>query len=42
MDENVELLEYIYQNAEMGVYTLTKLLENLNGRENKIIKVAEK
>lgn len=42
MDENVELLEYIYQNAEMGVYTLTKLLENLNGKENKIIKVAEK
>ena len=42
MDENVELLEYIYQNAEMGVFTLTKLLENLNGKENKIIKVAEK
>lgn len=41
MDENVELLEYIYQNAEMGVFTLTKLLKLINNTENKIKKVIE-
>lgn len=39
MDENLELLEYIYQNAEMGVFTLTKLLTLINEKENKIKKV---
>lgn len=42
MDENVELLEYIYKNAEMGMYTITELLKNLNNKENKIKIVAEK
>ena len=42
MDENVELLEYIYKNAEMGVFTITELLKDLNGKENKIKVVAEK
>lgn len=42
MDENVELLEYIYKNAEMGMYTITELLRNLNNKENKIKMVAEK
>ncbi len=42
MDENVELLEYIYKNAEMGMYTITELLKNLNNKENKIKMVAEK
>lgn len=41
MDENLELLEYIYKNAEMGSFTLTKLIEYLNGKENKIKKVVE-
>ena len=41
MDENLELLEYIYKNAEMGSYSLTKLIEGLNGKENKIKKVVE-
>lgn len=41
MDENLELLEYIYKNAEMGTFTLTKLIEYLNGKENKIKKVVE-
>ena len=41
MNENLELLEYIYQNSEMGVFTLTKLLQQLNGKENKIKKVVE-
>ncbi|MDD2377451.1 MAG: hypothetical protein PHD10_04330 [Bacilli bacterium] len=41
MDENLELLEYVYQNAEMGVFTLTKLINILNDKENKIKKVVE-
>lgn len=41
MDENLELLEYIYKTAEMGSYSLTKLIECLNGKENKIKKVVE-
>lgn len=41
MDENLELLEYIYQNAEMGVFTLTKLIKKINDKENKIKKVVE-
>lgn len=41
MNENTELLEYIYQNAEMGVFTLTKLLKLINNTENKIKKVIE-
>ena len=36
VNENIELLEYIYQNAEMGVLTLTKLLNGINETENKI------
>ena len=41
MNENVELLEFIYQNAEMGSFTLTKLINELQGKENKIKKVVE-
>lgn len=36
MNENIELMEYLYKNSEMGVHTLTKLLKELNERENKI------
>ena len=36
MDENLELLEYIYKNAEMGVYSSEKLIQDINGKENKI------
>lgn len=39
MDENIELLEYIYKNSEMGVYTLEKLTEELKEKENKIKKL---
>ena len=38
MNENNELLEYIYQTAEMGVFSTTKLIEDINGKENKIKK----
>lgn len=42
MNENNELLEYMYQDAEMSTYTLTELLEELKGRDNKIVKDIEK
>ena len=42
MDENSELLEYIYKNSEMGIFTITELLKNLDNKENKIKSVAEK
>jgi len=41
MDENLELLQYIYQNAEMGVFSTTKLIQDINDKENKIKKVVE-
>jgi len=41
MDENIELLEYIYKNAEMGVYSCNKLIQDINGKENKIKKIIE-
>ena len=42
MDENSELLEYIYKNSEIGIFTITELLKNLDNKENKIKSVAEK
>ena len=36
MNENLELLEYLYQNSEMGASTLTKMLDELKDKENKI------
>lgn len=41
MNENIELLEYIYENAEMGVYTTTCLINKLENKENKIKHVLE-
>ena len=41
MDENMELLEYIYKNSEMGVFTIKTLLKDLNEKENKIKKLAD-
>lgn len=41
MDENIELLEYIYKNSEMAVFTLNKLIRDLNGLENKIKKTVQ-
>ena len=42
MDENLELLEYIYKNAEMGTFTMTELLKDLKEKENRIKPVVEK
>lgn len=41
MDENIELLEYIYKNAEMGVYSCESLIKDINRKENKIKKILE-
>lgn len=41
MNENNELLEYIYENCTMGVKSLTNLINILNGKDNKIKKIVE-
>ena len=41
MNENNELLKYIYQNASMGVKSCTNLINILNGKDNKIKKIVE-
>ena len=41
MDENLELLKYIYKNSEMGSYTCNILIKDLNGKENNIKKIVE-
>lgn len=41
MDENLELLEYIYKNSEMGVFTIKTLLKDLNEKDNKIKALAD-
>ena len=41
MDENVELLEYVYKNSEMGSFTINKLLKELEEKDNKIKKLAK-
>ncbi len=41
MNENNEMLLYIYENADMGVKSTTKLINLLNGKDNKIKKIVE-
>ena len=41
MNENLELLEYIYKDSDMSVITLEKLLQELNDKDNKIKKKTE-
>lgn len=41
MNENMELVEYIYQDSEMACYTLTTTLEQLKGKDNKIKSAVE-
>ena len=41
MDENIELLEIVYKNAEIGSFTINKLLKELEDKENKIKKLAK-
>lgn len=39
MNENLELLEYIYQTADMGAKSLTDLLNDIKDKDNKIKKI---
>ena len=41
MDENKELLEYIYQNIDMGIKALNNLINAINDKDNKIKKIIE-
>ena len=41
MNENNELLEHMYQDSEMATYALETLINDLKGKDNKIIKVLE-
>jgi len=41
MNENNELLLYIYKNADMGVKSTTELIRLLNTRDNKIKNIVE-
>lgn len=41
MDENNELLTYIYQTADMGVKSTTNLINCIKNTENKIKKIVE-
>ena len=41
MNENLELLEYIYQTADMGVKSLTDLLNDIKDKDNKIKKIVD-
>lgn len=41
MNENTELLQYLYQDAKMGTSTLTTLIKTINEKDNKIKKIVE-
>jgi len=41
MNEKIELYKHIYKDSEMSIFTLTKLLEELKEKDNKIKKDVE-
>ena len=41
MDKNIELLNYLYQDADMALSSLTLLINKLNKKDNKIKKIVE-
>jgi len=41
MDENIELLTYLYQDSDMALDNLTMLINKLNKKDNKIKKIVE-
>ena len=41
MNENLELLMYIYKTCDMGVYSTNSLINNLKSRDNKITYLLE-
>ena len=41
MDENIEMLEYISKDCDMGIKSLTTLIRSISDKDNKITKVVE-
>ena len=41
MNENIELLEYIYKNSQMGADSLTTLLKAIQNKDNKMKPIIE-
>jgi len=41
MNENTELITYLYQDADMALDSLTMLIKKLNKKDNKIKKIVE-
>lgn len=41
MNENIELLNYIHEDSQMGITSLTTLIRKLNNKDNKIKKIVE-
>ena len=41
MDENIEILTYLYQDADMALSSLTLLINKINKKDNKIKKIIE-
>lgn len=41
MNENTEILEYVYKNANMGAESLTTLLKAIHNKENKMKPIIE-
>ena len=41
MNENIELLEYIYKNAKMGADSTTTLINTIHNKDNKLKAVVE-
>jgi hypothetical protein len=41
MQEHFELTKHIYEDAQMACYTLTKLIEDLKNKDNKIKRILE-
>lgn len=41
MNENTEILEYIYKNAKMGVESVTTLINTIHNKDNKLKAVVE-
>lgn len=41
MDENIELLVFLYKNTEMGVFSTNSLINKIQKKENKIKSILE-
>lgn len=41
MNENLELMEYVYQDAEMAMYSIEQLIADIKEKDNKIKKDLE-